>query len=214
MASFISIDWQVFKVTPLLATSFWNCLCTWPISSWRLFIFSDVHHVPIFDEYWFAEITDLTKSEKKGMVTVLQIICQKIVTPLFATSFWNCVCTRPISSWRLFIFSFCWNIFPISSSLVKNYCPIHLQSEMLNVHFLSKVIDVHHVSIFDEYWFAEKTDLTKSEKKVMVTVLQIITMTECLKDYHISLVDLSKGHDLDQVQFCGHISWHYSHCLL
>jgi hypothetical protein len=26
-------------------------------------------------------------------------------------------------------------------------------------------------------------------------------MTECLKDYHISLVDLSKGHDLDQVQF-------------
>jgi hypothetical protein len=47
-------------------------------------------------------------------------------------------------------------------------------SEMLNVHFLSKVIDVHHVPIFDEYWFAEKTDLTKSEKKVMVTVLQII----------------------------------------
>jgi hypothetical protein len=39
MASFISIDWQVFKVTPLLATSFWNCLCTQPISSWRLFIF-------------------------------------------------------------------------------------------------------------------------------------------------------------------------------
>lgn len=34
---------------------------------------------------------------------------------------------------------------------LKDYCPIHLQSEMLNVHFLFKVIDVHHVPIFDEY---------------------------------------------------------------